>query len=60
MLCSAPCKITLEKERRMKIKKNGSVAPRYFFLTVILVLCMVVGMTSGVPFFSQADNASAN
>lgn len=40
----------------MKIRKNGSVTLRYFFLTVVLVLCMVVGMNSGIPFFSQAES----
>lgn len=44
----------------MKIRKNGSVTLRYFFLTVVLVLCMVVGMNSGIPFFSQAESVEEN
>ena len=39
----------------MKNVRSKSVSSRYALLSMILILCMLVGLTNGVPFLSQAS-----
>ena len=39
----------------MKNVRSKSVQSRYFILSVVLILCMLIGMINGVPFLSQAS-----
>ena len=43
------------KGEAMKNVRSKSVQSRYFILSVVLILCMLIGMINGVPFLSQAS-----
>ena len=43
------------KGEAMKSVRSKSVQSRYFILSVVLILCMLIGMINGVPFLSQAS-----
>ena len=44
-----------KKGEAMKNVRSKSVQSRYFILSVVLILCMLIGMINGVPFLSQAS-----